>query len=310
MTKRKTDPAAERGGASAFDIDELVAINQRSIDAMTRMNTRIYQNMMRVHTELLDFTGRRLRADIEVAQKLTGGGKLDDAVEAVYGFQRQIISDYADEASELLKMSTSMAEDLIQEVEDDVKKVVGEGEVDVKDGAAEASELVKMSTSMAGDLIQEGEVDVKKVISDFQRKMRKISSDYADEASELVEMSTSMAEGLIHEVEDNLKEGADEAASAVAAEVASPELQPAETGEEAAAKGPVITLNVPPKTMGEIDLQQVILDVLSGSDEAMTLAEIATKTGKKHFASLIGPMRSLREMGMVVKKEKVYRLDC
>jgi len=42
----------------------------------------------------------------------------------------------------------------------------------------------------------------------------------------------------------------------------------------------------------------------------MTLAEIATKTGKKHFASLIGPMRSLREMGMVVKKEKAYRLDC
>jgi uncharacterized phage protein gp47/JayE len=119
-----------------------------------------------------------------------------------------------------------------------------------------------------------------------------------------------MAEDLIQEVEDNLKEGVDEAAGAVAAEVASPEPQAAETGEEVAAKGPVITLNVPPKTTGEIDLQQVILDVLSGSGEAMTLAEIATKTGKKHFASLIGPMRSLREMGMVVKKEKAYRLDC
>ena len=83
MTKRKTAPAAERAGAPAFDIDGLLA-----------MNMRIYQNMMRVHTELLDFTNRRLRADIEVAQKLTGGGKLDDAVEAVYGFQRQIISDY------------------------------------------------------------------------------------------------------------------------------------------------------------------------------------------------------------------------
>ncbi len=128
MTKRKTAPAAERVGASAFDIDGLLAMNQRSIDAMTRMNTQIYQNMMRVHTELLEFTSRRLRADIEVAQKLTGGGKLEDAVEAAYGFQRQIISDYADEASELVKMSTSMAEDLIQEVEDDVKKVVGEGE--------------------------------------------------------------------------------------------------------------------------------------------------------------------------------------
>ncbi len=176
MTKRKTAPAAERGGAAAFDIDGLIAINQRSIDAMTRMNTQIYQNMVRVHTELLDFTSRRLRADIEVAQKLTGGAKLDDAVEAVYGFQRQIISDYADEASELVKMGTSMAGDLIQEIEDDVKE--GAGEV---------------------------EDDVKKVIYDFQRKMREISSDYADEASALLKMSTSMAEDRIQEVEDDVK---------------------------------------------------------------------------------------------------------
>ena len=77
-----------------------------------------------------------------------------------------------------------------------------------------------------------------------------------------------------------------------------------------AAKGPVITLEVPPKTMGENDLQHVILDVLSGSGEAMTLAEIATKTGKKHFAPLIGPMQSLRKMGYVVKEDKVYRLAC
>jgi len=128
MTKRKTAPAAERGGALAFDIGGLLASNQRSIDAMTRMNARIYQNMMRVRTEFLDFTGRRLRANIEAAQNLTGGGKPGDAVEAVYDFQRKIISDYADEASELVKMSTSMAGDLDQEVENDVKNDVGEGE--------------------------------------------------------------------------------------------------------------------------------------------------------------------------------------
>ncbi len=221
MSKRETAPAAERGGALAFDIDELLAMNQRSIDAVTRMNTRIYQNMMRVHTEFLDFTSRRLRADIEVAQKLTGGGNLDDAV---YGFQRQIISDYAAEASELVKMSTSMAEDLIQEVEDDVKKVVGE------------------------------------------------------------------------------------VAGAITAEGTPPEPQAAETGEEVAAKGPVITLKGPPKKTGEPDLQQVVLDVLSGSDKAISLAEIARQIGKEHFASLIGPMRSLRKMGRVVKEEKVYRL--
>ncbi len=122
-------------------------------------------------------------------------------------------------------------------------------------------------------------------------------------------MSTSMAgDLLIQEVEVDVKKGAGEAAGAVAAEGAPPEPQAAESGEEVAAKGPVITLKVPPKTTDENDLQHVILDVLSGSGEAMTLAEIATKTGTKHFAVLIGPMRSLRKMGRVVKEDKVYRL--
>jgi hypothetical protein len=234
------------------------------------MNTQIYQNMMRVHTEFLDFTSRRLRADIEVAQKLTGGGKLDDAVEAVFGFQRQIISDYAAEASELLKMSTSMAGEL---------------------------------------LIQEVEVDVTNMNYDFQLKMRKIISDYADEASELVKMSTSMAgELLIQEVEDNVKKVVGEVAGAVTAEGAPPEPQAAETGEEVAAKGPVTTSKVPTKKTGEPDLQQVVLDALSASDKAISLAEIARQIGKEHYASLIGPMRSLRKMGRVVKEEKVYRL--
>jgi major membrane immunogen (membrane-anchored lipoprotein) len=288
---------------------------------MTQMNTQIYQHMVRVHTELLDFTGRRLRADIEVAQKLTGGGNLDDAVEAVYGFQRQIISDYADEASALVKMSTSMAEDFIQKIEDDVKEGAEEVEVDVKkviydfqrkmrkissDYADEASELVKMSTSMAEDLIQEVEDGVKKVVGEGEVDVK----EGAAEASEPVKTSTSMAGHiLIQNIEDDLKEGADEASGAVVAEDAPPEPQAAETGEEVAAKGPVITLKGPPKTTGENDLQHVILDALSGSGEAMTLAEIATKTGKKHFAALIGPMRSLRKMGMVVKEDKVYRLD-
>jgi len=345
MTKRKTAPAAERVGASAFDIDGLLAMNQRSIDAMTRMNARIYQNMMRVRTEFLDFTGRRLRANIEAAQNLTGGGKPGDAVEAVYDFQRKIISDYADEASELVKMSTSMAGDLlIQKIEDDVKEGAAEAselvkmstsmaedlliqkiEDDVKEGADEASELVKMGTSMAGDLlIQKIEDDVKEGAAEASELVKmgtsmaedlliqKIEDDVkegAAEASELVKMSTSMAgDLLIQKIEDDVKEGAGEAAGAVAAEGAPPEPQAAESGEEVAAKGPVITLKVPPKTTDENDLQHVILDVLSGSGEAMTLAEIATKTGTKHFAVLIGPMRSLRKMGRVVKEDKVYRL--
>ena len=102
--------------------------------------------------------------------------------------------------------------------------------------------------------------------------------------------------------------GAAEAAGAVAAEGAPPEPQAAETGEEVAAKGTVVTVEVPPEKTGEPDLQQVILDVLSGSGKAMTLAEIARQIRKEHFAPLIGPMRSLVKLGRVVKEDKVYRL--
>ena len=107
------------------------------------------------------------------------------------------------------------------------------------------------------------------------------------------------------EVEDG---GADETAGAVAAEDAPPEPQAAEAGEEVAAEDAVVTLVVSPEKKGGPDLQQVILDVLSGGGEAMTLAEIARQVGKAHYAPLIGPMRSLLEMGRVVKRDKMYRL--
>ncbi len=113
---------------------------------------------------------------------------------------------------------------------------------------------------------------------------------------------------LIQEVEDNVKKVVGEVAGAVAAEGAPPEPQAAETGEKVAAKGPVTTSKVPTKKTGEPDLQQVVLDALSASDKAISLAEIARQIGKEHYASLIGPMRSLRKMGRVVKEEKVYRL--
>lgn len=76
--------------------------------------------------------------------------------------------------------------------------------------------------------------------------------------------------------------------------------------KEAAAEATVVTLEVPPK-YGPTDLQQAILNVLSGNGEAMTLAEISAEMEKEHFAPLIRPMRSLLEKGRVVKEDKVYR---
>ena len=77
--------------------------------------------------------------------------------------------------------------------------------------------------------------------------------------------------------------------------------------KEAAVQATVVTLEVPPEK-GPADLQQAILDVLSGSGEEMALAEIAAEMEMSHFAPLIRPMRSLLERGQVVKEDKAYRL--
>ncbi len=76
--------------------------------------------------------------------------------------------------------------------------------------------------------------------------------------------------------------------------------------QEAAAEATGVTLGMPP-VKGPAGFQQTILDVLSGSGEAMTLVKIAAEMKLGHFAPLIRPMRSLLEMGRVVKEDKVYR---
>ena len=105
------------------------------------------------------------------------------------------------------------------------------------------------------------------------------------------------------------RRGADEKAGEAVAERAPAGATAGEIGEEAAVEGTVVTLNArPEKKPAEIDMRRAIIDVLSSSREPMTLAVIAKKMEKKHYAQLIGPMRSLLDMGEVVKDDKTYRL--
>lgn len=105
------------------------------------------------------------------------------------------------------------------------------------------------------------------------------------------------------------RRGADEKAGEAVAERAPARAAAAEIGEQAAVEGTVVTLNAQPaKKLTEIDMRRAIRDVLSSSREPMTLAVIAKKMEKKHYAQLIGPMRSLLDMGEVVKDNKTYRL--
>jgi hypothetical protein len=55
------------------------------------------------------------------------------------------------------------------------------------------------------------------------------------------------------------------------------------------------------------DLKTAILEILRASGEGLTLSAIAEKL-KRHFASIIGPVRLLIEEGLIEKQDKIYKI--
>ncbi len=55
------------------------------------------------------------------------------------------------------------------------------------------------------------------------------------------------------------------------------------------------------------DLKTAILEIIRSSEEGLTLSAIAEKM-KRHFASIIGPVRLLIEEGFVEKQDKIYKI--
>jgi hypothetical protein len=55
------------------------------------------------------------------------------------------------------------------------------------------------------------------------------------------------------------------------------------------------------------ELKTSILDILRSSEEGLTLSAIAEKL-KRHFASIIGPVRLLIEEGLIEKQDKTYKI--
>ncbi|HEV8718190.1 MAG TPA: hypothetical protein VGX03_35910 [Candidatus Binatia bacterium] len=55
------------------------------------------------------------------------------------------------------------------------------------------------------------------------------------------------------------------------------------------------------------DLKTAILEILRSAEEGLTLSAIAEKM-KRHFASIIGPVRLLIEEGLIEKQDRIYKI--
>ena len=74
--------------------------------------------------------------------------------------------------------------------------------------------------------------------------------------------------------------------------------------QETAATEPSASPEVEEK---KADLKTAILEILGASGEGLTLSAIAEKL-KRHFASIIGPVRLLIEEGLIEKQDKIYKI--
>jgi len=280
----KTAPSPDDRDTRILATDEMLAINQLSAEATTRMNARVFDNTARMHIVFLDFTKRRLTANFETAKHFARGGRLEDAAEAVFRFQQQAVLDYAAQARRLVRMCSAMTGELIQEIEDEVSE-----------GTTEASSLAKFSTSRAAELLIREIENL--VIGDIPEK-----GDTKSSAPVVSDRPLKDSGNLTGETPP----GDSKAIAVKGSDRGGPK---ASIGDGSTPSGPVMSLKVAPAQMSEADLRKAILKVLAETGKPMTLVEIASVVGSIHYAALIRPMRSLCAMARVAKDDKTYRLS-
>jgi hypothetical protein len=131
--------------------------------------------------------------------------------------------------------------------------------------------------------------------------------------------STTQAEAPVvqlTETEEPISTASTETMDIVPPEPPKPSEQPAASPvvtEEAAIVQQIIAESSPPPASSpEVeerrnDLKAAILEIIRSAEGGITLSAIAEQM-KRHFASIIGPVRLLIEEGLVEKQDKLYKI--
>jgi hypothetical protein len=101
-----TTTASPAGEAMA----RIASANQTMFAAAGRATARSAQGMIAAQKRLMDFAARRLRADLETAAALGRCAKPAEVAALSQAFCTQALTDYANEAGELLRAAANGAE--------------------------------------------------------------------------------------------------------------------------------------------------------------------------------------------------------
>jgi hypothetical protein len=97
-------------GPAPIPLDQLLAANQKALAAATRLNAKMFRDMMRVQQHMLGFISRRIENDISAAEALSKCGDGPEIMAVAQQFCERAMSDYADEAAEFVRISVEAAQ--------------------------------------------------------------------------------------------------------------------------------------------------------------------------------------------------------
>jgi len=103
---KQSKPASHGNG---LDFQTVAESGQRSLAAMARLHSRAFRDAMKFNAELLDFTRRRVGANIAASDQLAHCENVNDAVEVVTGFCQCAMEDYSEESTTLMRMGSEIA---------------------------------------------------------------------------------------------------------------------------------------------------------------------------------------------------------
>ena len=119
---KKDDPKQPGNGP---DIETVVENGQRSLAAIAHLHSRAFRDAMRFNAELLDFTRRRIGANIETSDRLSRCESVTEAVDVMAGFCQCAVQDYAEESTTLLRIGTELASKSTEETVTEATRIGG-----------------------------------------------------------------------------------------------------------------------------------------------------------------------------------------
>lgn len=100
-----------------FGFEALMEINRPALAAMAQVNGRVYDSLVTINKNWVDFVNRRLKEDLGVPKQLAGCKSVQEMYSVYADFFQTALSDYRSELEQMSKLGRTLADDTLQAIQ-------------------------------------------------------------------------------------------------------------------------------------------------------------------------------------------------